>query len=178
LTEAGAAASFIAAAERGFGFVTLHRLSKVDDPEALKELLEVLGHISKKLCLVFPLHPRTKGVVAVDLKHSSSQSIFWPRHPQPSRARGLMREARLAITDSGGVQKETTALGVPRLPVCDNAERPTTIDEGTNTLGGHLPRYEQRHSPRCALKSGSALFKLEPRSATEHQPAGRRCACQ
>jgi UDP-N-acetylglucosamine 2-epimerase (non-hydrolysing) len=139
--EADANAGFIAAAERGFGFVTLHRPSNVDDPEALKGLLEALVHISKSLCLVFPVHPRTKGVVAA----AGLEALIEPEHilttPPLSylRALGLMREASLAITDSGGVQEETTALGVPCLTVRDNTERPATIDDGTNTLVGTSP---------------------------------------
>jgi len=142
LTEAGATASFIAAAvERGFGFVTLHRPSNVDDPEALKGLLEALALISKSLCLVFPVHPRTKGVVAT----AGLEALIEPKcmlaTPPLSylRALGLMREARLVITDSGGVQEETTALGV-RVSRLDRYE--LEREERTVDIGGRPVRVK------------------------------------
>jgi UDP-N-acetylglucosamine 2-epimerase (non-hydrolysing) len=161
LTEAGAPASFIAAAERGFGFVTLHRPSNVDDPETLKGLLEALANISDSLCLVFSLHPRTKGVVAAAGFEALIKSEQMLATPPLSylRALGLMREARLVITDSGGVQEETTALGVPCLTVRDNTERPTTIDEGTNTLVGTCPQALVRGADQI-LKTGGKRGRI------------------
>jgi UDP-N-acetylglucosamine 2-epimerase (non-hydrolysing) len=142
LVEMGASTSLIAAArDRGFGFVTLHRPSNVDDPATLKGLVEALVVISRELSLVFPLHPRTKAVISsAGLQGILDEAPILVTPPLSYlRALGLMRDAKVAITDSGGVQEETTALGVPCLTVRENTERPTTIEQGTNTLVGNSP---------------------------------------
>jgi UDP-N-acetylglucosamine 2-epimerase (non-hydrolysing) len=142
LAEMGASTGLIAATkERGFGFVTLHRPSNVDDPVTLKGLVEALVVISRELGLVFPLHPRTKAVIsAAGLQSILDEASILVTPPLSYlRALGLMRDAKVAITDSGGVQEETTALGVPCLTVRENTERPTTIEHGTNTLVGNSP---------------------------------------
>ena len=140
--EMGASASFARMAQmQGFGFVTLHRPSNVDDPAQLKALLAALAEISKRLPLVFPIHPRTRAMIAKAGAADILESANIATSPPLSylRAIGLMRAARLVVTDSGGMQEETTALGVPCLTVRENTERPTTIDEGTNTLVGTDP---------------------------------------
>ncbi|SDR64014.1 UDP-N-acetylglucosamine 2-epimerase (non-hydrolysing) [Rhizobiales bacterium GAS113] len=142
LAEMGASSEFVTAATgRGFGFVTLHRPSNVDDPGKLAALLTALVRISRDLCLIFPLHPRTRAVISTaDLGGLLDGGAMLATPPLSYlRALGLMREARLVITDSGGVQEETTALGVPCLTVRDNTERPITVQEGTNTLVGTSP---------------------------------------
>jgi UDP-N-acetylglucosamine 2-epimerase (non-hydrolysing) len=139
LSDFGADANFITRAmENGFGFITLHRPSNVDDPIKLKSLLEALIDISRKLSLVFPLHPRTRSMIAnAGLDHLLAEATMITTSPLSYlRALGLIREAKLAITDSGGVQEETTALGVPCLTVRENTERPITVEEGTNMLVG------------------------------------------
>ena len=140
--EMGAPADFIfSAKQRGYAFVTLHRPSNVDDPKTLGALIKALNELSQDVCLVFPMHPRTNAVIS----SAELGNVFEPKTvlvtPPLSylRALGLMRGARLAITDSGGVQEETTALGVPCLTVRDNTERPITIAEGTNILVGRSP---------------------------------------
>jgi UDP-N-acetylglucosamine 2-epimerase (non-hydrolysing) len=127
--------------ESGFAFVTLHRPSNVDDPIRLEGLLAALHEISRKIPLVFPLHPRTRAMIAkADLDALLDRAAIVTSPPLGYlRALGLMREARLAITDSGGVQEETTALGVPCLTVRRNTERPTTVEQGTNILVGTSP---------------------------------------
>ncbi len=148
LSENGAGAEFIAAsAKAGFGFVTLHRPSNVDDPATLAGLLHALADISRDLPLVFAMHPRTKAIVA---SHGLQQTLPAGQMlvtPPLSylRSLGLMREAKLVITDSGGMQEETTALGVPCFTVRENTERPITIAEGTNTLIGTAPDAIRRH---------------------------------
>ena len=155
ISEHGASDAFRAAAENGFGFVTLHRPSNVDDPVKLRGLLESLVEISHDLPLVFAMHPRTKiAVAAANLADHLAEARILETPPLSYlRALGLMREARLAITDSGGVQEETTALGVPCLTVRDNTERPITIAEGTNTLVGSAPAVLVR-AVREVLASG------------------------
>jgi UDP-N-acetylglucosamine 2-epimerase (non-hydrolysing) len=140
--EFGAKSEFIkAASESKFGFVTLHRPSNVDDPRILKSLLEALVKISSKIGLIFPIHPRTRATItSAGLDQLLRDSSILTTPPLSYlRALGLMRSARFAITDSGGVQEETTALGIPCLTVRVNTERPTTIDEGTNSLVGVDP---------------------------------------
>jgi len=140
--EIGVGAEFISAAKaKGFGFVTLHRPSNVDDPVKLKSLLETLARISQKLPLVFPVHPRTKAMIASGGLGGLIETPNIVTSPPLSylRAIGLMRDARFVATDSGGVQEETTALGTPCLTVRENTERPITIEEGTNLLIGTNP---------------------------------------
>jgi len=135
----GASPAFIKdALSKGFGLVTLHRPSNVDEPSRLAELLAALSEISEWLPLVFAIHPRTRGRIA---ENGLGASLDKPRllttSPLPYlQTVGLMNGSRLVITDSGGVQEEATALGVPCLTVRDTTERPITIIEGTNTLVG------------------------------------------
>jgi UDP-N-acetylglucosamine 2-epimerase (non-hydrolysing) len=142
LRERGAGAAFLqAAAKDGFGFVTLHRPSNVDEPRVLHGLMEALRDIADRLPLVFAVHPRTRATIE---KHDLASLIEVPRilaTPPLSYLEviGVMRQARLAITDSGGVQEETTALGVPCITVRANTERPITVSEGTNVLVGNAP---------------------------------------
>jgi UDP-N-acetylglucosamine 2-epimerase (non-hydrolysing) len=142
LSEIGATPEFASTVTKlGFALVTLHRPSNVDDPGKLAALLAALVDISQKTPLVFPLHPRTKAMMAsasLDRLLDGSSIIVTPPLSY-LRAIGLMREAKFVITDSGGVQEETTALGIPCLTVRENTERPITIEEGTNTLVGTAP---------------------------------------
>jgi UDP-N-acetylglucosamine 2-epimerase (non-hydrolysing) len=146
LAEHGADAEFLAAAKSGYGFVTLHRPSNVDDPQTLRGLLQALGAISREVCLVFAMHPRTRATAtAAGLMEGLAQERILITPPLSYlRALGLMHGARLAITDSGGVQEETTALGIPCLTVRDNTERPITVTEGTNVLVGSSPAALRR----------------------------------
>ena len=136
-----ASGAFIADAAKGFGFVTLHRPSNVDDPAVLKRLLAALGEVAQRLPLVFAVHPRTQAAIAAGglapLLDGSRVLITPPL--TYLEAVGMMKQARLAITDSGGVQEETTALGVPCVTVRENTERPITVHEGTNILVGRSP---------------------------------------
>ena len=142
LSDLGAASGLAAVAlKQGFAFVTLHRPSNVDDPSKLESLLAALVAIARKIPLVFPLHPRTRAVIAdasLDRLLRGSSIIIAPPLSY-LRTIGLIREAKFVITDSGGVQEETTALGVPCLTVRENTERPITIEQGTNTLIGTSP---------------------------------------
>lgn len=129
------------AARDGFGLVTLHRPANVDDPDRLAPLVAALTRISRDLPLFFPAHPRTRAALArcgLDGACSDSRLIIVPPVSY-LQAVGLMRDARLVITDSGGVQEETTALGVPCLTFRDNTERPITVEQGSNILVGTDP---------------------------------------
>lgn len=125
----------------GYGLVTLHRPSNVDEPETLKRLLETLAEISRELPLVFPIHPRTQQRIAdAGLQSLLDDGNFIPLPPQGYREMlGLMKDARVVLTDSGGIQEETTALGVPCITLRESTERPITAEQGTNTVVGTNP---------------------------------------
>jgi len=123
----------------GYAVLTLHRPSNVDDPATLAALLDVIGEINCVLPVVMPLHPRTRGNIE---KFGLSARLDALRILPPLGyldMLGLMRDAKLVLTDSGGIQEETTALGVACLTLRDNTERPITLTEGTNTLVGANP---------------------------------------
>jgi UDP-N-acetylglucosamine 2-epimerase (non-hydrolysing) len=116
---------------------TLHRPANVDTPAALRSSLAILGRVAARLPVLLPVHPRTARRIADDglLPPAGVQLL----EPQPYLANlGLMARARLVLTDSGGIQEETTALGVPCLTLRDNTERPATLVEhgGTSRLVG------------------------------------------
>lgn len=121
-----------------YGLVTLHRPSNVDDPVVLARLLEVLGRISLRTPLLFPLHPRTAARISEaglsDLLGSFAINTLPPLGYLEML--GLMRDAQIVLTDSGGIQEETTALGVPCITLRENTERPITVAQGTNTVVG------------------------------------------
>lgn len=121
---------------REYGLVTVHRPANVDDPAVLSGMLKALGEVAARLPLLLPVHPRTAGRLA--------------GHGVPAGLRlippagyldfiALQDAARLVLTDSGGVQEETTALGVPCVTLRDNTERPVTVEQGTNVLAGRDP---------------------------------------
>jgi UDP-N-acetylglucosamine 2-epimerase (non-hydrolysing) len=122
----------------GYALATLHRPSNVDSPTALQESIEVLAEIGGSMPVVWPIHPRTRiRLDAFGLQASLSAQHIHLMPPASYLAMvGLMRDARVVLTDSGGIQEETTALGVPCLTMRENTERPVTIFEGTNTLIG------------------------------------------
>ena len=121
-----------------FALLTLHRPSNVDSNDTLKMLLQAIERVADELPVVFPVHPRTQ---------KELQKLGAGHHPQLRLIRPLgyleficlMSHARLVLTDSGGVQEETTALGVPCLTLRENTERPVTVTEGTNQVVGRDP---------------------------------------
>jgi UDP-N-acetylglucosamine 2-epimerase (non-hydrolysing) len=121
-----------------FGVLTLHRPSNVDDAAVLRSLLEVLADLSQRLPLVFPIHPRTAArIEACGFGEILRQgSIFLTDPLGYLQLLGLMGEATVVLTDSGGLQEETTALGVPCITLRENTERPITVERGTNTIVG------------------------------------------
>jgi UDP-N-acetylglucosamine 2-epimerase (non-hydrolysing) len=117
--------------------VTLHRPSNVDDLAWLRELLATLAELSQHLTVVFPVHPRTHERLSNLTTDAGSHPRLQLLDPQPYLDfLALQRGAALVITDSGGIQEETTFLGVPCLTVRENTERPVTITMGTNQLVG------------------------------------------
>src|SRR3569623_2825391 len=126
------------AALAGFGELTLHRPSNVDDAVVLTRLLRCMQRISTQLPLVFPVHPRTLArIEAAGLKALLAGPRVLCLPPQGYlEMLGLMSAARVELTESGGIQEETTALGVPCITLRENTERPITVTQGTNTLVG------------------------------------------
>jgi UDP-N-acetylglucosamine 2-epimerase (non-hydrolysing) len=120
---------------REYALLTLHRPSNVDAPESLEVLIRTLDAVSARVPILFPVHPRTLGRL-------QAAGIAIPEgirtcEPLPYLTfLGLMAKARLVLTDSGGIQEETTALGVPCLTLRENTERPVTVTKGTNRLVG------------------------------------------
>ncbi len=127
---------------RSFALLTLHRPSNVDDPESFRRLLRGAARISPGLEMVYPIHPRVReslNPVLESLQEDATEPLSLIRAIEPLGYLdfiGLMEKAELVLTDSGGVQEETTALGVPCLTLRENTERPVTVSIGTNTLVG------------------------------------------
>jgi UDP-N-acetylglucosamine 2-epimerase (non-hydrolysing) len=135
--------------ERGFGVCTLHRPSNVDHPDVLERLLDAFAEIATDVPVLLPLHPRTRDRIARFGLEERVASLARPERGVPRR--GLvgvepmsylemlqaMRCAAFVLTDSGGIQEETTALGVPCVTLRENTERPVTVSEGTNVLAAH-----------------------------------------
>ena len=122
----------------GYGVVTLHRPSNVDAAARLRAILSVLAEVAGRLPLVFALHPRTRANIdrfgLGGLIDPLRMAVLPPQGYLEML--GLMAKASLVLTDSGGLQEETTALGVPCLTLRSNTERPITVEQGTNTLVG------------------------------------------
>src|SRR5262249_39346287 len=123
----------------GYGVVTLHRPSNVDDPAVLRGLLKALAEINRRIPLVFPVHPRTQKRLEapeIGIDHAEAGRIRYVPPLGYLDFIGVVAGARLALTDSGGIQEETTALGVPCLTLRDQTERPITVSNGTNRVVG------------------------------------------
>lgn len=134
LSRCGVDAGFI---EPSYGVVTLHRPSNVDTPETLGKLLVTLSRVAERLPLVFAVHPRTRK----NIETSGHMALLSDRirllPPQGYlEMLGLMASAKFVLTDSGGIQEETTALSIPCLTLRENTERPITVEQGSNTVVG------------------------------------------
>ena len=122
---------------------TLHRPSNVDDPAMLEQIMAALSDIGQRLPVIFPIHPRTRQRLQ-NTQYAISRSIPLGRNTSLHLLEPLsyldfltlQRHAALVITDSGGIQEETTYLGIPCLTVRENTERPVTVTLGTNQLVG------------------------------------------
>ncbi len=132
-----------------YGIVTLHRPATVDSPHLLRGVIEALGQIATQLPLIFPVHPRTRRHLTE--MENLAHPLWFGEGKLPERGiccleplgyldfMALVSKARIALTDSGGLQEETTALGIPCVTLRDNTERPVTITHGTNHLVGTSP---------------------------------------
>ncbi|CAA7621021.1 non-hydrolyzing UDP-N-acetylglucosamine 2-epimerase [Magnetospirillum sp. SS-4] len=144
-----------------FALSTLHRPANVDDPVVLGRLLDCLAEIGAGLPVVLPLHPRTRARIdAAGLTGRLDGTRILALGPQGYLAMlGLMKAATLVLTDSGGIQEETTALGIPCLTLRDNTERPSTVEFGTNTLVGRDPARILA-AARTALATGGKAGRI------------------
>jgi UDP-N-acetylglucosamine 2-epimerase (non-hydrolysing) len=141
-----------------YGVVTLHRPANVDQPVTLAGLLEVLVEVSNRLPLVFPIHPRTKRRIddfGLTEKLAAVNGAFQLLPPfgyldflAPTS------QAKAIVTDSRGLQEESTVLGIPCLTTRANTERPSTVEEGTSTLVGN-DFLKLRHSLQAVLNGSS-----------------------
>ena len=172
-------------ARGGYVLVTLHRPSNVDAPEGLSEILRALERLATRIPVVFPVHPRTRQRME-RLGFAPGPALRLMDPIGYLEFLGLMDASRFVLTDSGGIQEETTALGVPCLTLRANTERPITITEGTNRLLGTdpaaiLPAAEEILGgapvpPRCpALWDGTAGERIATVIAS--YLSGRPAAC-
>jgi UDP-N-acetylglucosamine 2-epimerase (non-hydrolysing) len=153
---------------RAYGVLTLHRPSNVDDPKTLRGILHAVRTLADELPVFFPLHPRTrKNIESFGLRQYLAEETSGGVGIVPLDPLGyldflaLNDRARIVLTDSGGVQEETTALGVPCLTLRENTERPATVDHGTNRIVGVDPE-------RILAAAQSALH--EPARSSRRPP--------
>ncbi|KFC63131.1 non-hydrolyzing UDP-N-acetylglucosamine 2-epimerase [Massilia sp. LC238] len=136
-----------------YGVVTLHRPSNVDEPATFARIAGALKEIARDLPLIFPVHPRTRANIekfGIDLGPNVTLA-----GPQAYMAfLNLWKDAAVVLTDSGGLQEETTALGVPCITIRENTERPVTVDEGTNVLAGTDPEAIVREARKVLRGEG------------------------
>lgn len=132
-----------------YGLVTLHRPSNVDDPATLREIIEALNEIGRELPLLFPVHPRTRKRIADEAIPVENTGLMVVEPLGYLDFLALQSQAALVITDSGGIQEETTFLGVPCLTVRENTERPVTMTLGTNRLVGQDMELLRREASRA-----------------------------
>jgi UDP-N-acetylglucosamine 2-epimerase (non-hydrolysing) len=147
-----------------YGVVTLHRPSNVDDPGTLRGLVKALAEVGRRLPLVFPVHPRTRKRLEAMEVETEPLGATGARYVPPLGYLdfiALVARSRLVLTDSGGLQEETTALGVPCLTLREQTERPITVTHGTNCIVGISP-------DRIVTEAGRVLSA--PRPAVSRPP--------
>jgi UDP-N-acetylglucosamine 2-epimerase (non-hydrolysing) len=147
-----------------YGVLTLHRPSNVDRPVALGELLHTIGEVAQRLPILFPLHPRTRDRLQSSGLAATLAGLRGVHATDPLGyldMLALLDHARLVLTDSGGVQEETTYLGVPCLTLRDTTERPATVDDGSNRIVGTLCARVLREVERV-LAQGRPLLRCPP----------------
>jgi UDP-N-acetylglucosamine 2-epimerase (non-hydrolysing) len=157
-----------------YATLTLHRPSNVDDKQILQGILEVLREISTELPIIFPIHPRTRKMVnEFNLGHYFNQGAvvegLWLTEPLGYlEFLHLNIQAKLVLTDSGGLQEETTVLGVPCITMRNNTERPITCEVGTNVMVGNQPEEilrQARNIMNGTVRRGSIPEKWDGHAA-------------
>jgi UDP-N-acetylglucosamine 2-epimerase (non-hydrolysing) len=146
-------------AKGGYGLVTLHRPSNVDDPAVFRPIADALVEIGGDCPLIFPVHPRTHKIIqSMGLDVPESRLRLVPPVGYLDFLQ-LMTYSSIVLTDSGGIQEETTALGIPCLTIRNNTERPITVEVGTNTLVG-VDRDRIVACAKQALKHGAPTSRI------------------
>jgi UDP-N-acetylglucosamine 2-epimerase (non-hydrolysing) len=150
--------------DKDYAVLTLHRPSNVDEKEVFEGLLNALIEISQKLPIIFPVHPRTKANIEkfefAERVANSNISLIEPLGYLDFM--NLYSGAKLVLTDSGGLQEETTALGIPCLTLRENTERPITIELGTNILVGTNPERIKQAAFEILENSSTKDVKIPP----------------
>jgi UDP-N-acetylglucosamine 2-epimerase (non-hydrolysing) len=145
--------------KKSYGLVTLHRPSNVDDAFQLARIVSALNEIGAECPLVFPVHPRTRTVLeraGIEVRGAGMRLVDPVGYLDFMK---LMQYSRVVLTDSGGIQEETTALGIPCLTIRENTERPVTVTEGTNRLVGTDPARIAAEA-RDVLRQGVAKARI------------------
>jgi UDP-N-acetylglucosamine 2-epimerase (non-hydrolysing) len=145
--------------KKQYAVLTLHRPANVDDPTTFRGLLGALHAIQKEIPVIFPVHPRTRKALAAERVDLPNVRLTEPLGYLEFMS--LVTHARFVMTDSGGIQEETTYLGVPCLTLRNNTERPVTIETGTNVLVGLTPEKIVAAS-RAALRAAPATLCRVP----------------
>jgi UDP-N-acetylglucosamine 2-epimerase (non-hydrolysing) len=150
----------VAVTEKRYAVLTLHRPSNVDRPETFRGILDAVGMIAREMPVVFPVHPRTRQRIAEFGLEDAARSLTLTDPLGYIDFLSLTSHARLILTDSGGLQEESTALGIPCLTLRENTERPVTVTDGTNRVVGTDP---------AAISAGyrEALDDAAPRRVPE-----------
>jgi UDP-N-acetylglucosamine 2-epimerase (non-hydrolysing) len=141
---------------RDYAVLTLHRPANVDDPATFRGLMTALGRLQREVPIVFPVHPRTRKALGEQTAAAMPKLLLTEPLGYLDFLK-LLAHARLVLTDSGGIQEETTVLGVPCLTMRKNTERPITVEVGTNILVGD--------DPERIASVGLHLLKSRPRPA-------------
>jgi UDP-N-acetylglucosamine 2-epimerase (non-hydrolysing) len=146
--------------EGSYALLTLHRPSNVDDPKVLGALFEALEKIHADLPILFPVHPRTAAAIE-QLLGGEKPTLRMTEPLGYLEFLRLMASAKLVLTDSGGIQEETTSLGIPCLTLRENTERPITVSEGTNIIVGTNPETIIAEARRV-LEGGGKVGRRPP----------------
>ena len=151
--------------EKEYAVLTLHRPSNVDDAQVFKRILQSLEAIASELPIIFPVHPRTRKMIAeFDLSDRirKAEGLKLVDPLGYIDFLGLYSGARLVLTDSGGIQEETTVLGIPCLTLRENTERPVTVEMGTNTVVGTDPERITSHALATLHGNGNRTSRVPP----------------
>ena len=142
--------------EKGtYAFMTLHRPSNVDDKNTFTGIAEALNEIAKEMVILFPVHPRTKKMMAqFRIRFAENIKLLPPLGFKESLF--FWKDAKVVLTDSGGLQEETTALKIPCVTIRENTERPITVELGTNVLAGTTKDGILKAYRECYAKAKSA----------------------
>jgi UDP-N-acetylglucosamine 2-epimerase (non-hydrolysing) len=163
-----------------YGVVTLHRPANVDDGETLHALMQALAEVSKRLPIIFPVHPRTRkrleslngrlSGLRFDSQRVNGRNLYCVEPLGYLDFMALIAGARIVLTDSGGIQEETTFLNIPCLTLRENTERPVTVTHGTNRVIGTSPAAIVQEAARILERP---LPTLAPPPLWEGQAAER-----